>query len=325
MADENQTQTSTQTAGETANDIGNIMGGMAGSEKPTTKPGEAGDAGKGVNTPDSGKGGETQHPAWMNQINSELIKDAEKAGKLSKFEKLSDLASAYLDAEGKLGNVLVKPGENSTDEEREAFYKALGKPDAADKYSIKGDEAKMFREMAYKNNLTDEQAKAIYASLQEVGNAAIEQHKAAYAQQAKETQNALLQEYGKDYDPEKACLRLGVESTALNQAILFFLNCPYVQRQMAKEFVLGTPDKQENVEKAFKYVISRLKPIADSGTPKERLEACKQISMLYGLNKPIDIRTNNAMTNVIMSPTPVSDADWEEQAAITMQKNYEGQ
>ena len=55
------------------------------------------------------------------------------------------------------------------------------------------------------------------------------------------------------------------------------------------------------------------------------LEACKQISMLYGLNKPIDIRTNNAMTNVIMSPTPVSDADWEEQAAITMQKNYEGQ
>lgn len=134
-----------------------------------------------------------------------------------------------------------------------------------------------------------------------------------------------LQEYSKDYDPEKACLRLGVESTALNQAILFFLNCPYVQRQMAKEFVLGTPDKQENVEKAFKYVISRLKTIADSGTPKERLEACKQISLLYGLNKPIDIRTNNAMTNVIMSPTSVSDADWEEQAAITMQKNYEGQ
>ena len=120
-------------------------------------------------------------------------------------------------------------------------------------------------------------------------------------------------------------MRLGVETQAVNKAILFFLNCPYVQRQMAKEYVLGTPDKQENIDKAFKYVVSRLKSIADTGTPKERLDACKQISLLYGLNKPIDIRTNNSMTNVIMSPSPVSDADWEEQAAITMQKNYEGQ
>ena len=210
MAEENQTQTSTP-AENAGNEIENIMGGMSGSEQPGSKPSDkTGDTEQGKSTNDSGKGGETQHPAWMNQINSELIKDAEKAGKLSKFEKLSDLASAYLDAEGKLGNVLVKPGENSTDEEREAFYKALGKPDAADKYSIKGDEAKMFREMAYKNNLTDEQAKAIYASLQEVGNAAIEQHKAAYAQQAKETQNALLQEYGKDYNTKIELLRRGV-------------------------------------------------------------------------------------------------------------------
>lgn len=134
-----------------------------------------------------------------------------------------------------------------------------------------------------------------------------------------------LQEYAKDYDPEKACLRLGVDIQALNKAILFFMNCPYVQRAMAKEHVLGTPDKQENIDKAFKYVVSRLKSIADSGTPKERLDACKQISLLYGLNKPIDIRTNNSMTNVIMSPPPVSDAEWEDQAAITMQKNYEGQ
>ena len=47
-------------------------------------------------------------------------------------------------------------------------------------------------------------------------------------------------------------------------------------------------------------------------------------AMIRG-NSSIDIRTNNSMTNVIMSPSPVSDADWEEQAAITMQKNYEGQ
>lgn len=211
MAEENQTQTST-TAGQTAdNDIGNIMGGMSKGAKPETKPGEkAGDAGQGNGTNDTGKGGEVQHPAWMSQINADITGDAAKAEKLSKFEKLSDLASAYLEAEGKLGNSIVKPGENSTDEEREAYYRALGKPDAADKYSIEGDEAKMFREIAYKNNLTDEQAKALYASLKEVGNNALEAQKAAFAQQAQDTQAALQKEYGKDYPTKIEMLKRGV-------------------------------------------------------------------------------------------------------------------
>ena len=203
-------QTSTQTAGETANDITDIMGGMQG-QKPETKPGEnTGDKGEGSKGAADGKGGETQHPAWMNQINSELIKDAEKAGKLSKFEKLSDLASAYLEAEGKLGSSIVKPGENASDEERRAFYKALGVPDAADKYSIEGDDAKMFREMAFNNNLTDEQAKALYKSLQEVGNNAIAAQKAAFAQQAQDTQAALQKEYGKDYQTKIEMLKRGI-------------------------------------------------------------------------------------------------------------------
>lgn len=212
MTDENQTQTSTPADnGAVGDDIGIIMGGMAGSAKPETKPGEnAGDAGQGKSTPDNGKGGEVQHPAWMSQINQEIIGDAEKAGKLSKFEKLSDLASAYLEAEGKLGSTLVKPGENSTEEERKAFYKALGVPDAADKYSIEGDDAKMFREIAYKNNLTDDQAKALYASLQEVGKNAMAQQKLAFEQQAKETQNALAAEYGKDYPKKIEMLKRGI-------------------------------------------------------------------------------------------------------------------
>ncbi len=210
MPTPNEAQTS-QTAGETANDITNIMGGMSDSAKPETKPnGNEGDAGQGKSDNDNGKGSEVQHPAWMTQLNGEFLHDAVKTEKLSKFEKISDLASAYFEAEGKLGNVLVKPGENSTDEEREAFYKALGKPDAADKYSIEGEDAKMFREMAYKNNLTDEQAKAFYKSLQEVGNNAIAAQKAAFAQQAKDTQAALQKEYGKDYNTKIEMLRRGV-------------------------------------------------------------------------------------------------------------------
>ena len=91
-------QTSTQTAGETAEDIGAIIGGMSGSEQPITKPGEnTGDAEKGKSTNDGGKGGEIQHPAWFSQINDQIKSDADKAGKLSKFEKLSDLANALLE------------------------------------------------------------------------------------------------------------------------------------------------------------------------------------------------------------------------------------
>ena len=201
-----------ETAGETANDIGSIMGGMSGSEQPGSKPSDkTGETEQGKSANDNGKSGEVQRPAWMSQI-GDITKDAAKADKLAKFEKLSDLANAYVELDGKLGNSLVKPGENASNEEREAFYKALGKPESADKYSIEGEESEMFRKMAYENNLTDEQAKAIYAKLKEVGQNALAQQKIAYEQQAKETQNALLAEYGKDYQTKIEMLKRGVNA-----------------------------------------------------------------------------------------------------------------
>lgn len=203
-------QTSTQTAGETANDIENIMGTMAGNEQPGSKPSEnAGDAGQGKSGPDSGKSGEVQRPAWMSQI-GDITKDAAKADRLSKFEKIGDLANAFMELEGKLGNTLVKPGENASNEEREAFYKALGKPETADKYDIKGENTDIFRKMAYENNLTNDQAKAIWNSMQELGKNMQAAQKTAYEQQAKETQNALIAEYGKDYPTKIEMLKRGV-------------------------------------------------------------------------------------------------------------------
>lgn len=209
MAEENQTQTSTQTAGETANDISNIMGGMQ-NEKPAEKPtGPAGgenDAGS-KGDADGNKGSEVKHPAWMAQLGNV---EADKAEKLSKFEKIGDLANNYLELEKKLGSSLVKPGDDASDEEKEAFYRALGKPESADKYSIEGEDAEMFRKMAYENNLTDEQAKAFYKTLKEVGNNAIAAQKEAFALQAKDTQAALQKEYGKDYNTKIEMLRRGV-------------------------------------------------------------------------------------------------------------------
>ena len=193
-------------------DLGKIMSGMGGSSQPTTEPtNKGGDEGRGQSAADNGNGSEGQQPKWFSQI-GDITKDAAKADKLAKFEKLSDLANAYFELDEKLGSSIVKPGKNASDEERESFYRALGKPESADKYSIEGDEAKIFREMAYKNNLTDEQAKALYASLQEMGETAVAQRQIAYEQQTKETQAALAAEYGKKYPQKIELLKRGLKA-----------------------------------------------------------------------------------------------------------------
>lgn len=194
------------------NDIADLMGGMQGAE-PTKEPAENGGDNSAGNKPNAdgntGGKGTQQNPAWFSQI-GDITKDTGAAEKLAKFEKLGDLAKSYLELEGKLGSSIVKPGENASDEEIEAFYRKLGKPETADKYSISGDEAKMFREMAFKNNLTDDQAKALYQSLQEVGQTALAQQKAVFAVQAQETQAALKKEFGKDYPAKIELLKRGI-------------------------------------------------------------------------------------------------------------------
>lgn len=210
MADENQTQTSNEPAG--AGDIENIMSGMS-EGKTDAKPNKnAGDAAEGKDQKDSGKGEAASNPAWMTQLHGDILNNKEAAEKLGKFGKISDLATKYLELEGKLGNTLVKPGDDASDEEKEAFYRALGKPESADKYSIEGENAELFREMAYKNNLTDEQAKALYASVKQAGENALAQMQANYQQQAKATQEALQSEYGKDYPKKIEMLKRGVKA-----------------------------------------------------------------------------------------------------------------
>ena len=203
-------ETQTPAVDTGANDIKNIMNGMQGA-KPTSEPGgNAGDNGAGNTQPaNDDNGGKVQRPAWMEQI-GDITKDEGAAEKLAKFAKVSDLGKAYLELEGKLGNSIVKPGENASAEEIETFYKNLGKPESADKYSIEGDEAKAFRELAFKNNLTDTQAKALFQSLKEVSQNALEQQKVAFETQAQETQTALRKEYGNDYDTKIEMLKRGV-------------------------------------------------------------------------------------------------------------------
>lgn len=214
QATDNQTMTEgtpeTNGAETTANtNIADIMGNMAGENTPDSKPAAAGDNEEGQKKPEETK---TDFPAWTQQLPEEMRNDAELMKQLGKFQKIGDIAKSYSELESKLGKSLIQPGENASDEEVQAFYERLGKPKSADGYSIKGDEAKFFREIAFKNNLSDAQAKSFFEQLQGVGNAAINQQKIALQQQATETENKLKAEYGNSYNTKIEMLRRGVET-----------------------------------------------------------------------------------------------------------------
>ena len=258
---ENQSIGNNAGAGD-GNDIKDIMSGMS-AAKPGTEPtNNGGDAGQGKSEPDNGHGAEVQRPAWMSQI-GDIAKDEGAADKLGKFEKIGDLAKSYLELEGKLGSSIVKPGENASAEEIEAFYKSLGKPETADGYGIKGEEAKLFREIAYNNNLTDEQAKAMFASLQEIGKNAAQQQKQAFEAMSKTTQKELEEEYGNQYPAKIEMLKRGIKNyggetlgAKLQQAGLL------ADKDVVKLFILlgeqsseaGTQTKTQGTADAYKSI-----------------------------------------------------------------------
>ena len=135
---------------------------------------------------------------WGAQLSKELKENKDAVKALAKFEDISSLASSYIELEKKLGSMHTLPGEKATKEELDAFYKKLGKPDAADKYGFKQewDAEKRFAEVAYEANLSDAQAKSLYAFFHKIGEDQQAQLAEAVKKQAEETDAALKKEFG---------------------------------------------------------------------------------------------------------------------------------
>ena len=136
--------------------------------------------------------------AWGAQLSKELKENKDAVKALAKFEDISSLASSYIELEKKLGSMHTLPGEKATKEELDAFYKKLGKPDAADKYGFKQewDAEKRFAEVAYEANLSDAQAKSLYAFFHKIGEDQQAQLAEAVKKQAEESDAALKKEFG---------------------------------------------------------------------------------------------------------------------------------
>lgn len=173
--------------------VQNVMAGMLG-ETPQTEPGN-GKAGENADGNQKSTGN-ANLPAWASQLPEELRTNEEAMKRLGKFNKIGDLAKSYTELESKLGNTTQLPGESSTPEEVEAFFKKLGKPENADGYEIPEEDKMDFRKIAFENNLTSKQAKAVYEAITKFGQNAIEANVKAMEAEALKTQQALERTYG---------------------------------------------------------------------------------------------------------------------------------
>lgn len=201
--DRNDNQTSTGSGGSLdagATGTGSVLDAFKGAGQGTHGAAQTAPDGK----PEA-PGGSTQNnqahaelKAWGAQLSKELKENKDAVNSLAKFEDITGLASSYLELEKKLGTMATIPGEKASKEELDAFYKRLGKPDAAEKYGFKQEREaeKSFAKAAFEANLSDSQAKAMFDFVVKAGESQQQLYKQMIVQQAKETDAALQKEYG---------------------------------------------------------------------------------------------------------------------------------
>jgi len=189
--------------------------------KPAAEPGD-GDKAAGGSKPGSGSKKETGLAPWAEQLPPELRDNKDFAAKLAKFQKVGDMAKAYLELEGKQTGVAI-PGKEATAEAVAEFWEKVGRPKAADGYSFakdKDNEGMAFAEAAFGANLTETQAAAMLKNLQEFGQKKAAAWKSANERRLTETSAALEKEYGGKYKENMEHLTRGLAAAGPNVAKL---------------------------------------------------------------------------------------------------------
>ncbi len=162
----------------------------------------------------SGRGDQTENldnapagdrPAWMDQ-NPDDLKDNEVLARRPTIEALS---RDFLDLHGKSESSIQHLGENPTDEERNAFYSALGRPETPEGYKFEAfkmpedipyDDAldKWHRQTAHELGLNQDQASGYYDRWNTRMKAAYEEVQGKVGQRRTQAMDALkaLPEWG---------------------------------------------------------------------------------------------------------------------------------
>lgn len=213
----NGTEGETTSVNTQTSTMSNILQNMAGS-KPDVKP-------EGMTEGNKTEGTESSQklPAWTSQLPDEIKTNNDLIKRLSKFEKIGDMAKSYTELESKLGNSLIKPSTDASAEEIQSFYEQIGKPKNVEGYNIKADNenVKEFLNVAFNNNLSVDQANQLYEYMLNAGNKAIEQNRTEQAIMQREKieafEKVMNEKYGAKYNEKLKLLETGINTYGGNE------------------------------------------------------------------------------------------------------------
>lgn len=236
----------------------------------TTEPGASGNAGDGAESgKDLGAQNTTTLAAWGAQLSKDVRENPEMVKSLSKFKSLDELSKSYHELSGRLGSSVQIPGKDATPEDQSAFWKRMGRPESADKYSFKQEHegAKAFAKTALEANLSDAQAQAVYKHLETTGGEALKQREAAMQRQQAETEATLKTEYGEKFPQAVENLRRGLDAFGGDELRAVLINSglaydPVIVRSFSK---IGAQLSEAGATSRTGGAGTSMKPLAEGG------------------------------------------------------------
>lgn len=170
------------------------------------------DEGTGEGTGNTGTGtGTGEVPAWVAQLPTEM-RDNQT---FHSFKTIGDLAKTHLEVSGKvkeldglkakLDNSIPKLTKDSTDEERNSYYKSIGRPEKADGYEFEGGDldpktVEWARGAFFKAGLSKEQGKEVSTQFNGFLKQMVDAEVAQRNQERTEAETKLKSELGDKYD-----------------------------------------------------------------------------------------------------------------------------
>ena len=166
--------------------------------------------------------------AGLSQDNRSLIET-------KRYRNVNALADAYRSAEAKLGQAVVPPGEGAPEDELNAFYGKLGRPDTPDGYQFglpdglpesfhySEDLANAYRSWAHEAGLTPHQAQAVHDRFIAAEAARVSADREAVDRRISETDEALVREFGprdsEDFTRATDLARRAIRALGMEEAL----------------------------------------------------------------------------------------------------------
>lgn len=152
---------------------------------------------------------QTASLGWKAALPDDLKENAE----LVPFKTVGDLGKDYLavktkasELEGKLGNTIPKLADDATDEQRNQFYEALGRPKQPSEYEFDGEDKNApewtgyWKQQAHALGLNKTQAKQLSVAFNTQMKNLVEAHNASVLNEQKAAETKLRTEMGDKYD-----------------------------------------------------------------------------------------------------------------------------